>query len=52
LWMGRADRWQTQVIEQWNETHTLPTAEEAGLPATTQKEPEKVPKKPGKWWKR
>ena len=52
LWIARGDRWQTQVIQQWYDTHTLPTAEEAGLPAGTAKEPEKAPKKPGKWWKK
>ena len=52
LWIGRGDRWQSQVIQQWNEVHTLPTAEEAGLPAVSQKEPEKAAKKAGKWWKK
>ena len=31
LWIGRGDKWQSQVIQQWYDTHTLPTAEEAGL---------------------
>jgi hypothetical protein len=32
LWMGRADRWQSQVLLQWYDTHTLPSPAEAGLP--------------------
>jgi hypothetical protein len=32
LWIGRGDRW-NQVMQQWWDTHTLPTPEEAGLPA-------------------
>ncbi len=32
LWEARAARWQ-QVREQWDETHTLPTPQQAGLPA-------------------
>jgi hypothetical protein len=32
LWIARGDRWQTRVIQHWYDTHTLPTAEEAGLP--------------------
>jgi hypothetical protein len=51
LWIGRGDRWQTQVIQQWNDTRTLPEPEQAGLPASTQKPPEKPPQKPKKWWK-
>lgn len=35
LWIGRADRWQSQVMQRWWDTHTLPTAAEAGLPAPT-----------------
>jgi hexosaminidase len=52
LWIARGDRWQTQVIQQWYDTHTLPTPEEAGLPVAAQKQPEKPPAKSGKWWKR
>jgi hypothetical protein len=55
LWIGRGDRWQTRVIQQWNDTHTLPTPEEAGLPLAAGKSPEqqpqKAPPKPKKWWK-
>ncbi len=51
LWIARADGWQSQVIQQWNETHTLPTAEEAGLPAA-QKAPEKPQPKSKRWWKK
>jgi hexosaminidase len=55
LWMARADRWQTQVIQQWHDTHTLPPPEEAGLPAPEPKAPEiapkKLPEKSKKWWK-
>ena len=55
LWIARADRWQTQVIEQWHDTHTLPPPEEAGLPAPEPKAPEiapkKLPQKSKKWWK-
>jgi hypothetical protein len=32
LWIGRCDRWQSQVIEPWWNTRTLPTAAGAGLP--------------------
>jgi hypothetical protein len=32
LWMNRSDRFRTQVMQQWWDTHTLPTAAEAGLP--------------------
>jgi len=32
LWIGRSDRWQSQVMQRWWDTHTLPTAAEAGLP--------------------
>jgi hexosaminidase len=54
LWIGRSDRWQTQVIQQWHDTHTLPTPEEAGLPEapSPQVTPAKEPKKSGKWWKK
>jgi hypothetical protein len=33
LWIGRADRWQTQVVQQWWDTHTLPASADADLPA-------------------
>jgi len=52
LWIARGDHWQTEVIQQWNETHTLPSAEEAGLPPAPQKAPERLPRKTGKWWKK
>jgi len=32
LWIGRCDRWQSQVVEPWWKTRTLPTATAAGLP--------------------
>jgi hexosaminidase len=32
LWVSRSMAWQT-VIEKWHETHTLPPAEQVGLPA-------------------
>jgi hypothetical protein len=55
LWISRGDRWQTQVIQQWNDTHTLPTPEEAGLPVgagkSPEQQPQKAPPKPKKWWK-
>jgi hypothetical protein len=35
LWIGRGDRW-NQVIQRWWDTHTLPTAAEAGLPEPAQ----------------
>jgi hypothetical protein len=52
LWIARADKWQSTVIQQWNETRTLPTPEEAGLPVAQGKAPEQ-PQKPAKkkrWW--
>jgi hexosaminidase len=55
LWIARDDKWQSQVIGQWYESHTLPTPEDAGLPAPplAPKPPEKQPKKKsGKWWKK
>ena len=52
LWITRSDRWQTQVIQQWNETHTLPTPEEAGLPAAAQTPAPKPQKRSGRWWKK
>jgi hypothetical protein len=55
LWIGRGDRWQAQVIQQWNDTHTLPTPEEAGLPVLPGKspdqQPQKSPPKPKRWWR-
>jgi hexosaminidase len=54
LWIGRSDRWQTQVIQPWYETHTLPTAEEAGLPVSSAPMPEQQAQKPPKakrWWR-
>jgi hypothetical protein len=33
LWLGRASRWQSQVMQQWWDTHTLPAPADAGLPA-------------------
>lgn len=52
LWIGRADKWQTTVIQQWYDTHTLPTPEEAGLPTTPDKTPEpaRPTKKHKRWW--
>jgi hypothetical protein len=52
LLITRSDRWQTQVIQQWNETHTLPTPEEAGLPAAAQTPAPKPQKRSGRWWKK
>ena len=31
LWIGRADRWQSQVVQQWWDTKTLPLPEQVGL---------------------
>jgi hypothetical protein len=31
LWIGRSEHW-SRVLQQWWDTHTLPTAAEAGLP--------------------
>jgi hexosaminidase len=50
LWIGRGDRWQTTVIQKWNETHTLPTPEEAGLPVPEQNGGSTMPKKQHHWW--
>jgi len=52
LWIARADRWQSTVIQQWNETRTLPTPEEAGLPVApgNAPEPRQKPAKHKKWW--
>lgn len=35
LWISRSDRWD-RVVERWWETHTLPSAAEAGLPTANQ----------------
>jgi hypothetical protein len=50
LWIARGDKWQSQVIQQWYDTHTLPTAEEAGLitAASEKKAPQPKPKKSSK----
>jgi hypothetical protein len=37
LWIGRGDRWRSQVMQQWWETHTLPAPAEAGLPEAAAK---------------
>jgi hypothetical protein len=50
--MGRGERWQTQVIQVWNATHTLPSPEEAGLgvaEGSSDNAPKKTPK-PKHWW--
>jgi hypothetical protein len=52
LWIARGDKWQSQVIQHWYDTHTLLTAEEAGLPVTPAPEvPAQKPPKARKWWK-
>jgi hexosaminidase len=54
LWIERSDKWQTQVIQPWYETHTLPTAEEAGLPAPAaplQDQQAQRPPKARHWWR-
>jgi len=54
LWMDRSERWQTQVIRPWYETHTLPPPQEVGLPASPQTKPQESPRKleqkAKKWW--
>jgi len=54
LWIARGDKWDTQVIQHWYDTHTLPPPDEAGLPAVpaplTPATPQKPPKS-GHWWK-
>jgi hypothetical protein len=32
LWITRSDRWRNRVMQQWQDTHTLPSLAEAGLP--------------------
>jgi hypothetical protein len=32
LWLARGNKWNS-VLLQWDETHTLPTPEQAGFPA-------------------
>jgi hexosaminidase len=52
MWIARSDKWQTTVIQQWHDSHTLPSAEEAGLPAagaSIQTPAQKLPK-PKRWW--
>ncbi|MGA2886954.1 MAG: family 20 glycosylhydrolase [Terracidiphilus sp.] len=41
LWVRRGDRWQDQVMQQWWDTHTLPTPAEAGLPVPAEKQSNK-----------
>jgi hypothetical protein len=48
LWIGRADRWQSHVVQPWRETHTLPSAADAGLAVAAEKPVEKTGKH---WWK-
>jgi hypothetical protein len=50
LWISRGDRWQSQVIQQWWETHTLPAPAEIGLPETAQAGPPPAAKPAGKKW--
>jgi hypothetical protein len=40
------------VIQQWHDSHTLPSAEEAGLPAAgaSIQTPAQKPPKPKRWW--
>jgi hypothetical protein len=54
LWITRGDKWQSQVIQHWYDTRTLPSPEEAGLPAAAGSAPDVQPQKPPKvrkWWK-
>jgi hexosaminidase len=54
LWIGRGDKWQTQVIQHWYDTHTLPPPDEAGLPTGAGPAVPVAPQKPPKsshWWK-
>jgi tetratricopeptide (TPR) repeat protein len=32
MWIGRSDRWQSQVVQQWWDTKTLPLPEQVGFP--------------------
>lgn len=50
LWIARADRWQSRVIQRWDDTHTLPSPEEAGLPSSTGDQQPQPPKSK-KWWR-
>ena len=52
LWISRSEKWQSQVIQQWYDTHTLPTPEEAGLPTSDQKSQNPAPKKPSRHHKK
>jgi hypothetical protein len=51
LWIGRSERWNL-VRQQWWDTHTLPTAAEAGLPepAPNPEQVNKEPKQGNKIW--
>ena len=54
LWIARGDKWQSQVIQQWYDTHTLPPPDEAGLPAGPAPPGTATAHKPPKsthWWK-
>ena len=33
MWIGRGDKWQSQVVQQWWDTKTLPLPEQVGFPA-------------------
>jgi hexosaminidase len=37
LWIGRSDRFRSQVVQRWWDTHTLPSLTEAGLPEAAAK---------------
>jgi len=52
LWIARSDKWQTTVIQQWHDSHTLPSGEDAGLPAAgaSPQTPAPKPPKPKRWW--
>ncbi len=39
LWIGRGDRWQSQVVQQWWDTKTLPLPEQVGFPAVDEAGP-------------
>jgi hexosaminidase len=51
MWIARGDKWQSEVIQHWYDTHTLPTPEEAGLP-TLDLQTHKAEPKVKRWWKR